>query len=80
MAVACSEYGDRMGVYWVLVGKPEGKRKLGWPRRRWEDNIKMEVRYGVMVCLQLAQDRKSLRALVYAVMNFRVPKMRGIFD
>jgi len=54
--------GDRRGVYRVLVGKPEGKRPLGRPRRRWEDNIKMdlqEVRCGVMDWIELVQDRDS---------------------
>ena len=43
MGGACSAYGERRGVYRVLVGKPEGKRPLGRPRRRWEDNIKMDL-------------------------------------
>jgi len=58
------------------VGKPEGKRPLGTPRLRWEDNIKMdlqEVGYGGMDWLELAQDRGRWRALVTAVMNLRVP-------
>jgi hypothetical protein len=52
--------GERRGVYKVLVGKPEGKRPLGRPRRRWEDNIKMdlqEVECGVMDWIELASDR-----------------------
>jgi hypothetical protein len=63
-------------VYLVLVGKPEGKRPLGRPRRRWEDNIKMdlqEVRGGGMDWIELAQDMDRWRALVNAVMNLRVP-------
>ena len=69
------------GLYRVLVGKPEGKRPLGRPRRRWEDNIKMdlqEVRGGCGDWMELTQDRDRWRALVSTVMNLRVPKMRGI--
>ena len=68
--------GERRSVYRVLVGKPEGKRLLGRPRRRWEDNIKMdlqEVGCGGMDWIELAQDRDKWRAAVNAVMNLRVP-------
>ena len=73
--------GQRRGVHRVLVGKPEGKRPLGRPRRRWEDNIKMdlqEMRGGCGDWMELAQDRDRCRALVSTVMNLGVPKMRGI--
>ena len=63
-------------MYRVLVGKPVGKRPLGRPRRRWEDNIKMdlqEVGCGGMDWITLAQDRDSLRVFVSAVMNRLVP-------
>jgi hypothetical protein len=58
------------------VGKPEGKRPLGRPRRRWEDNIKMglqEVEWGRMDLIYLAEDMNRWRALVNAVMNLRIP-------
>jgi hypothetical protein len=61
--------------YRVLVGNPEGKRPLGRPRHRWEDNIKMVLRemgLGDMDWIHLTQDRDQKRALVNAVMNFRV--------
>jgi hypothetical protein len=67
---------DERGVYRVLVGKPEGKRPLGRPRRRWKDNIKMDIRevgYGVMDWIGLARDRERWRALENATMNLRVP-------
>jgi len=65
--------GERRGVYWVLVGKPEGKRPLGGPRRRWKDNIKMDLQEmgcGGMDWIELAQDRERWRGIVKAVMNF----------
>ena len=68
--------GERRGVYRVLVGKPEGKRPPGGPRRRWEDNIKMdlqEVGCRGMDWIDVSEDRDRLRALVNAVMNLRVP-------
>jgi hypothetical protein len=67
---------ERRGIYRVLVGKPEGKRPLGRPRHRWDDNIKMdlkEVRCGGVDWIKLAQDSERWRALVIAVMNLRVP-------
>jgi len=76
MGGACSAYGERRGVYRVLVGRPEGKRLLGRPRRRWEDKIKMElqeVRCVGMDWIDLAQDRDRWWALVNAVMNHRIP-------
>jgi hypothetical protein len=68
--------GDKTGVYRVLVGKPDSKRPLGKPRRRWEDNIKMdlqEVGCEGMDWIELAQDRDRLRALMTAIMKLRVP-------
>jgi hypothetical protein len=60
----------------ILVGRPEGRRPLGRPRRRWEDNIKMDLRemgFGDVDWIHLAQDRDRWRALVNMVMNLRVP-------
>jgi hypothetical protein len=77
--VACM--GEGRVVHRVLVGKPEGKRPLWRPRRRWEDNIKMdlqEVEGGCGDWMELAQDRDRWRALVSTVRNIRVPKMRVI--
>jgi hypothetical protein len=68
--------GERRGAYRALVGKPEGRRPQGRPRRRWEDNIKMDLRevgWGGMDWINLAQGRDRWRALVNAVMNLRVP-------
>jgi hypothetical protein len=68
--------GEERGVHRVLVGKPEGKRPLGRPRRRWEYNIKMgfqEVGVGRGDWMELAQDRDRWRALMSTVKNLRVP-------
>jgi hypothetical protein len=77
--VACM--GEGRGLHRVLVGKPEGKRRLGRTRRRWEDNTTMdlqEVGRGCGDWIELAQDRDRWRALVGTVGNLRFPKMRGI--
>jgi hypothetical protein len=69
------------GVHRVLVGKPEGKGPMGRPRRRWEDNIKMdlqEVGGGCGDWMELARDRDRWRAFMNTVMNLRVPKMQGV--
>ena len=83
MGGACGAYGaGERGVHRVLVGKPEGKSPLGRPRRRWEDNIKMnlqEVGWGCEDWMELAQDRNSWRALVSTVLKLRVPKNFGEF-
>ena len=74
--------GEERGLYRVLVGKPEGRRSLGRPRRRWMDNIRMdlqEVGCGYMDWIGLAQDRDRWRTLVSAVMNLRVPWNAGNF-
>ena len=76
MGRACGTYGGRERGAQDLVGKPEGKRPLGRPRRRWEDNIKMdlqEVGRGGGDWIEFAQDRDRWRALVSMVMKFGVP-------
>jgi hypothetical protein len=68
--------GVEIGEHRVLVGKPEGKRQLGTSRRRWEDNIKMDVREvvgGHGDWMELAEDRNGWQALVSMVKNLRVP-------
>jgi len=76
--IACM--GDRGGIYRVLVVKNEGKRSLGSPRLRWEDNIKMdlqEVGYRGMEWIELAQYRDRWWVLLNVLMNFRVPQNAG---
>jgi hypothetical protein len=71
-----AQLGGKRNVYRLLVVKPEGKRPLGRPRCRWVDNIKMnllEIGWGGVDWIGLAQDRDNWRALVDAVMNLRVP-------
>jgi hypothetical protein len=71
----CGTHGEGRGVYRVLVERPEGKRPLGRPRRRWEDNIKRDLReIGIDGAnwIQLDKDRVQWRAFVNMVMNFRV--------
>jgi hypothetical protein len=68
--------GEKRTAYRILVGKTEGKRPLGRPRRRWVDNIKMDLRgmgWNGVVWIDLTQDRDQWRALVNTVMNLRVP-------
>jgi len=69
--------GEVRGVHRVLVRKPEGKRPLGRPRHRWEDNIKMDLQ-DRGDWMELAEDRDRCRALVGTVRDFRFPQMRGI--
>jgi hypothetical protein len=75
-AVHVARMGEGRDVYMVFVGRPEGKRPLGRPRRRWEDNIKLDLReIGIDGAnwIQLAQVRVQLRTFVNTVMNLRVP-------
>jgi hypothetical protein len=74
--------GEKGNAYRILVGNPEGKRPLGRPRRRWVDNIKLDLReigWDGRDWIDLAQDRDQWKALVNAVMNLRVPKIAGKF-
>jgi hypothetical protein len=72
-----NEMGGACSAYRVLVGKREGKRPLGRPRRRWEDSIKMDLQEVGMDWIELAQDRDRWRALVNTVMNLWVPQSAG---
>jgi hypothetical protein len=76
MGGPCSTNGEKKKTYRLLVGKPEGKRSLGKPRCRWEDNIRMDLGeggWGDADWIGLAQDRNRWRALVNSVLNLRVP-------
>jgi hypothetical protein len=76
MGGPCSTNGEKRKAYRLLVGKPEGKRPLGRPRRRWVNNIRMalgEVGWGDVDWIGLAQDRNRWTALVNSVLNLRVP-------
>jgi hypothetical protein len=76
MGRACSTNGEKRNAYKIFVRKAEGKRPLGRTRRRWEDNIRLDLReigWGVMDWIDQAQDRDRWRALVNTAMNFRVP-------
>jgi hypothetical protein len=76
MGKACSTNGEKKNAYRILVGKPEGKRPLGRPKRRWVDSIKIDLRgigWDGMGWIDLAEDRDQWRALVNTVMNRSVP-------
>jgi hypothetical protein len=73
MGGPCSTNGEKRNAYRLLVGKLEGKRPLGRSRRRWMDNIRIEVGWGDVDWIGLAQDRNRWRALVNSVLNLRVP-------
>jgi hypothetical protein len=72
--------GETRNAYFILLGKPKGKRPLGRPRRRWVDNIKMdlgEIGWDGRDSIELAQDRDQWRALVNTALNLRVPYNAG---
>jgi hypothetical protein len=76
MGGPCSTNGEKRNAYRLLVEKPEGKRPLGRPRRKWVDNTRMdlgEVGWGDVDWIDLAQDRNRWRAVVNSVLNLRVP-------
>jgi hypothetical protein len=76
MEKACGTHGEKRNAYRVLVGKPEGERLLGRPRRKWEGNVKMDLRdieRGSMDWINLSQNRDQWRAVVNTIMNLLVP-------
>jgi hypothetical protein len=76
MARACSTNGEKRNAWRILVGKPEGNGPLGRPRRRWVDNIKIDLReteWGVMDWIDMAQDSDQWRVLLNTVKNLRAP-------
>jgi hypothetical protein len=76
MGGACSKNGEKKNAFRILVGKPDGNKPLGRPRRRWVDNVKMDlkqIRWDGVDWIDMAQDRDQLRALVNMVLNLRVP-------
>jgi hypothetical protein len=80
MGGPCSTNGEKRNAYRLLVGKAEGKRPLGRPRRRWVDNVRMdlgEVGWRYVDWIGLAQDRNRWRGLVNSVLNLRVPRNAG---
>jgi hypothetical protein len=82
MGGACSTNGEKMNAYRVLLGKPEGRRPLGRPRRRWVNNIKMDLRdigWDGVDSIEMAHDRDQWRALVNTILNLWVPQNAGKF-
>jgi hypothetical protein len=82
MGGACSTNGEKRNAPWILVGKPEGKRPRGKPRRSWVNNIKMDLReigWDGVDWIDMTQDRDQWRAPVNMVLNVRVPQNAGKF-
>jgi hypothetical protein len=73
MGRACSTTEERRNAYRIFVGKPEGRRPLGRPRRRWVDSVKMNLKWDGIDWIDLAQDRDQWRALVNTIMNLWSP-------